>query len=801
MAGSSDCPTIKAIAKGVIHRVCSGQVILDLSAAVKELVENSLDAGATSIEISLKEYGEECIKVTDNGCGISPNNFQAYALIAKGVRFVCTNTTAKNQKSVVLKTQGSGSLKDNIINIFGLDTFTCLEPLSLSVSEGCNVEGFLSKPRQGSGRNLGDRQFFFVNGRPVDMPKVSKLVNELYKCSNSKKYPIVVMNIIIATKSYDVNVTPDKRKIFFSDEGSLMLSLREAIEKIYSPSHCSYSINEIEEPDRETYANESDASDGDNDLLTSTRPVTFNGSEQLKDADRQELLSDDISPKTTEIRQGSCVGEINSWNGDDSFIQKDCTHSVQDKDNGILTTDQCAQPRNFPYQQLQTSAFASSPRRPVKCDVAQNVNPSSGSKIVQTSLAKFMTVSKRKHESSCHILSELPLLRNKMASSQVGVTGSETVSLEANSCDLPNDNSPEVKRNKLLEISEPCNVLKRVEVHSVSICEIGTREEKSESGDLALCPADADTQASHSEDLKNSPTDTTLANEAINALKPCSATGSCSFLQFNIKEIRARRNQSLRFHFDVVSNESKGTGRYYTAATLRNSHSEDEDGKAESLIAATIELEKYFKKQDFRKMKVIGQFNLGFIIGKLDQDLFIVDQHAADEKYNFERLAKSTILNQQPLLKPLRLELSPEEEVVASMNMEIIRKNGFSLTEDVHASPGHHFLLKSVPFSKNMTFGVEDVKELISIISDGQGECCVMSSYKMDTRDSLCPSRVRAMLASRACRYSIMIGDPLAKNEMQKILENLAGLRSPWNCPHGRPTMRHLVDLTTVRNM
>lgn len=114
------------------------------------------------------------------------------------------------------------------------------------------------------------------------------------------------------------------------------------------------------------------------------------------------------------------------------------------------------------------------------------------------------------------------------------------------------------------------------------------------------------------------------------------------------------------------------------------------------------------------------------------------------------------------------------------------------------------------------------------------------------------------MLASRACRSSVMIGDPLRKNEMQKvnqsppsslvadegislytevdlhhsstyvrclklivsetdftfrtsynknpmlfwsfvqIVEHLADLESPWNCPHGRPTMRHLVDLTSL---
>lgn len=143
--------------------------------------------------------------------------------------------------------------------------------------------------------------------------------------------------------------------------------------------------------------------------------------------------------------------------------------------------------------------------------------------------------------------------------------------------------------------------------------------------------------------------------------------------------------------------------------------------------------------------------------------------------------------------------MSPEEEVVASIHMDIIRRNGFALEEDPNAPPGCHFKLTAIPFSKNITFGVEDVKDLISTLADNQGECSIISSYKTDTADSVCPSRVRAMLASRACRSSVMIGDPLGRNEMQKILEHLADLKSPWNCPHGRPTMRHLVDLTTIR--
>ena len=56
------------------------------------------------------------------------------------------------------------------------------------------------------------------------------------------------------------------------------------------------------------------------------------------------------------------------------------------------------------------------------------------------------------------------------------------------------------------------------------------------------------------------------------------------------------------------------------------------------------------------------------------------------------------------------------------------------------------------------------------------------------------PKIVR-MHASRACRSSIMIGTALKQHEMLKVVRNLEGVDQPWNCPHGRPTMRHLFDL------
>jgi DNA mismatch repair protein PMS2 len=65
------------------------------------------------------------------------------------------------------------------------------------------------------------------------------------------------------------------------------------------------------------------------------------------------------------------------------------------------------------------------------------------------------------------------------------------------------------------------------------------------------------------------------------------------------------------------------------------------------------------------------------------------------------------------------------------------------------------------------------------MLSDSQGECSIISSYKADKTVSLCPSRVRAMLASRACRMSTMIGDPLTKVEMKKVIRKNQVV---WTC-------------------
>lgn len=204
------------------------------------------------------------------------------------------------------------------------------------------------------------------------------------------------------------------------------------------------------------------------------------------------------------------------------------------------------------------------------------------------------------------------------------------------------------------------------------------------------------------------------------------------------------------------------------------------------------QLEKVFRKEDFLSAQVLGQFNLGFIIARVHHELFILDQHACDEIYNFERLQEKTKVHEQRLIKPLPLDLSAAEHQIVQDNLSVFEANGFQFKEEIVEGTAQ-LCLTAVPQPDNFKtqFGADDVKELASVLRNNP------RANMEKSRIPLLP-KTRAMYASKACRSSIMIGDALQKNQMTTVVQHLAKLDRPWNCPHGRPTMRHLVDLVQL---
>lgn len=126
-------------------------------------------------------------------------------------------------------------------------------------------------------------------------------------------------------------------------------------------------------------------------------------------------------------------------------------------------------------------------------------------------------------------------------------------------------------------------------------------------------------------------------------------------LRFDLSRLVTRWKQSktgISATSEITGSQSTPNVKVSEDASVLNT---DDGDKAADALARIIE------KEDFGSMEIVGQFNLGFIVtrrrkvnenGKGDMDdLFIVDQHAADEKYNFEDLQQTTIIKSQKLFR------------------------------------------------------------------------------------------------------------------------------------------------------
>ena len=167
---------------------------------------------------------------------------------------------------------------------------------------------------------------------------------------------------------------------------------------------------------------------------------------------------------------------------------------------------------------------------------------------------------------------------------------------------------------------------------------------------------------------------------------------------------------------------------------------------------------------------LLGQVNNSYIVGEYKNEISIIDQHAAHERVNYEKLLYSTekkIVSQE-LLNPIILNLSAEEDIWVQDNIEFFINNGFEIESFGIAN---QIIIRKLPLQ--FTKGNLEQKIYKYIIE--------LKNNSKNSEDE----RKKTL----ACHASIEFGDSLTNAEIFNLIEELSSCQEPWTCPHGRPTL------------
>lgn len=861
----------------------------------------------------------------------------AYACISAGVKFSVTNLMPKGKKTMVFATNGNPSTRGNISNVYGAKTIAALIPLDLdfemnpsnqpgatqgaenwstqgdSGSRKVRIVGHISRPVVGEGRQTPDRQMFFVNSRPCNLPQVAKAFNEVYKSYNITQSPFIFADIQLDTEAYDVNVSPDKRTIMLHDQTVLLESIKESLAELFAGHDQSVPQAQLLGKQQTTFKPPSMQSRGSTLSIVGDDTSTADGTVGVPSDTRKKA-----SAPTSDLPDGALPGFVKA-----SLIKNFAERDAQDRvvkrpprrrrssspENNNLIEERIFRPNirrqsattepvdasNTPRSRSQSPLFE--PEQPVS---PSNAHVESLSKEVQDFNARIASIHARQVErersprspgptpadaeddeepilaikqSPHKVLSQSSIqnafdrmrpMRTPLQQATITIGDTTTTTTIGSGSQSRSAKRARIHTPKFSLTGTPLNQNPKVSLFSKGIrgfaapgtqAQISDEDEDEEQDSSmpttdwtpprhasaisrafeephtdeilesssappprehveepldedALMPEAEDADGSDGEyvdeETKKAREDARIARLIAEAEERAARPTDVNLKRAN-KLFKMPPSKHSTVHLErVIDTRVKSIARH-----LHNIQTNLDEAEAKlsaiALLPTSTQLNKEdpeerlsltVTKADFNEMQIIGQFNLGFIIAvrpptatSPTSDLFIIDQHASDEKYNFERLTATTALVSQRLVHPHPLQLTAVEEEIILANEHSLTANGFVVEMDTSDEERRAKLI-SLPMSKEVTFTPTDLEELLALVMDNPPSSSTSTSPYIPR-----PSKVQKLLASRACRSSVMIGKTLQNTQMENIVRHMGSMDKPWSCPHGRPTMRHLYGL------
>lgn len=265
------------------------------------------------------------------------------------------------------------------------------------------------------------------------------------------------------------------------------------------------------------------------------------------------------------------------------------------------------------------------------------------------------------------------------------------------------------------------------------------------------------------------------------ALKEENAVHNISFQEKEVEKVSLFENKPTQFENNNIIRPINPRTEIYQDNQVKEDFSFDltsfdEEVKKEDIQEEVSEEDNSLKKDNLPDFKIIGQIHNTYIIIEVSNGFYIVDQHAANERVNYEKF--KNLLNRKievcsPLI-PLIITLSPSDvKRLTDDKIKLLNKIGL----EIESFGLNTIKVSSIPLFIKEYNEESYIEELIQqVIKDDRIDLEVLRKH---------------VIATMACKASIKANDHLEIREMEDLIKTLFACENPTCCPHGRPTIIH----------
>ena len=702
---------IAVLDKHTIDKIAAGEVVERPSSVVKELVENAIDAGATAVTVEITDGGKKLIRITDNGGGIEASQVPTAFL---------SHATSKIEKVEDLENIASLGFRGEALSSIAAVSQVELITKTPSAISGVRyvIEGGVEQSMEEMG--APDGTTFLVRNLFYNTPARSKFL----KSDSSEANYIGTMMEQLALSHPEISFKYIQNKqVKLHTSGNY--NVKDVIYNVYG-----------------------------RDMAKALLEVSY----------ENDFMKIEGYAGKPEVSRGNRSFENYYVNG--RFVKNNIiTKAIEDAYKGFVMQ------HKFPFVSLQIQMTGN--------DLDVNVHPRKLEVRFARGAEVYDAIYEAVHNALLHreLIPVVPVGKEERESKVAAVSRGA--------------------------VPEPFEKSRRTELHCEGAAEKAGR---SSAGNNESCYSQAAEKTAPTGKITSSGSlgnssgcqaSSVLREQAIYQAKPFSKEEEALFSGTLKEAAEADKRADKKAEEKAYKSLDEKAAEDNISAERMN----DADNQAETAVSVNYEIpdksepeqsdpgteypsvggkqlelfqEKLLAPESRSRHKLIGQLFDTYWLVEFENQFYIIDQHAAHEKVNYERFVKrfkEQSIESQYLNPPLVVTLNMDEQAKLKANEEYFRKYGF----EIEPFGGREYCISAVPTN---LYGFHE-EELFLEMLDNLGGEGAKDAFDLFT----------ARLATMACKSAVKGNHQMSALEADKLIDELLTLDNPYNCPHGRPTI------------